>query len=147
MAGDRLLIYTRQACLSSRLLNFFQSFSISCRPFKGGFELPRSKRFFNVHPFLKKCKPAFRKFCVFFREKPRPRGDNVRSDTDFEMCGAGGANHSRVFLPLGPLFSAGHPDHGVKRPQTFLARLGLRPAFGEKPLSLITGGQAGTSPS
>ena len=56
--------------MSSRLLNFFQSFSISCRPLEGGFEALRSKRFLNVHPFLGKCKPALQEFCVFFGGGP-----------------------------------------------------------------------------
>ncbi len=58
----------------------------------------------------------------------------MRSVNVFCVWGAGGANHLRVFLPLGPLFSAGRPVSGVQRPPTFLGRLGLRPAFGEKPL-------------
>ena len=78
----------------------------------------------------------------FFRGKapaveanfPGIGGDNERSVNVFEAWGAGGANHSRVFLPLDPLFSAGRPGLKVKRPQTFLAREGLRRAFSEKPL-------------
>ena len=77
-ARDRLLIYTLKSGLSSQLLNFFQSFSISRRPFRGGFELPLSKRFSNIYPFRRKCKAGFQKNYVFFEKRPRGRGRVLR---------------------------------------------------------------------
>ena len=48
-------------------------------------------------------------------------------------CGGKTTAFAFFFPPAPPCFSAGHPDYGVKRPPTFLARSGRPPAFGEKP--------------
>ena len=51
------------------------------------------------------------------------------------VCGAGGAKHFRVFLPLDPSFFTGRPGLSMKRPPTFLARVRRPSAFGAKHLS------------
>ena len=56
----------------------------------------------------------------------------------FLRVGCGESKPRCVFLPRGPLFSAGRPVSGVKRPPTFLAREGLRLRFCEKHHHLIT---------
>ena len=56
----------------------------------------------------------------------------------FWACAVRGkANRCAFFSPPAPLlFFTGRPVYGVQRPPTFLARVRLRPAFGEKPHSL-----------
>ena len=140
MARDRLLIYTRKTGLSSRLLNFFQSFSISCRSFEEGFELPRSKRLFNVHPFRGKCKPAFRNFCVFLEKKPEvgqwpppfePR-QNYEYYEYYEYC-------ARIVLVCASPTAANlvcERSRRAKPPRHFEAD--VRPTFGRKTLPHLT---------
>ena len=53
-------------------------------------------------------------------------------------CGGRTTASAFFFPPAPPDFSAGRPDYRVQPPPTFLAREGLRPAFCEKPHSLIT---------
>ena len=63
---------------------------------------------------------------------PRFSGFYERFADAFCVCGAGGSKPLLRFSPPRPLFFTGRPVPGVKWPPTFLARGGLRPAFGEK---------------